>query len=205
MERKLKAIESKISQAEKQLKEAREELEAYRKTQKLPMPKIGGTVEIMGMKWTVLDKTEQGYICLVERIKDGMGFDTKCNDWKESSLREYLNKKFYGELAEVVGEQNIIPFERNLLSMDGQTEYGTCEDKVSLINVDEYRKYRSLIPNTGNYWWWTITPDSTKCNDDTRWVRVVSPSGNFCNDNCRYNYGVRPFCIFSSSIFESGE
>lgn len=86
--------------------------------------------------------------------------------------------------------------------MDGQKEYGKCEDKVSIISLDEYRKYRELIPNA-EYWWWTLTPDSTKCNGDTSWIRIVSPSGRIDRngyDSCR---GVRPLCIFSSSLFES--
>ena len=205
MGRKLKAIENKMNQAIKQMEEVRKELEEYKKEQKLPVPKIGGTIEIMGLKWIVLDKTENGYLCLAERLKDKMQFDSSCNDWKESELREYLNTDFFEKLSEEVGEENIITFERDLLSLDGQTEYGTCKDKVSLINVDEYRKYRPLIPNAG-YWWWTITPDSTKCNEDTTWVRVVSPSGFVSSYSCDDGYGgVRPFCIFSSSIFESEE
>lgn len=203
MGRKLKAIESKIEQAEKQLQEARNELAEYMKTQKLPTPKTGDTIEIMGLKWTVLDKTENGFLCLAERLKDRMQFDTNCNDWKESTLREYLNTEFFGKLSSEVGKENIITIERDLLSLDGQTEYGTCKDKVSLINVDEYRKYRPLIPNTGDYYWWTITPDSTNCNRDTTWVRVVSPSGGIISNIYDYYYGVRPFCIFSSAIFES--
>lgn len=166
--------------------------------------KIGETFELMGLTWTVLDITEQGVMCLADKLEHDEYFDNKCNDWKVSRLREYLNTEFYQELAKSIGKDNIIEIERDLLSMDGQTEYGTCMDKVSMITVDEYRKYRSLIPNTGK-WWWTITPDSTKCNDDTTWVRVVSPSG-LINDDCYYDcLGVRPFCIFSSSIFESEE
>lgn len=166
--------------------------------------KIGETFEAAGLTWKVLDITEKGYVCLAERLEKGMEFDTACNNWQGSDLRNYLNTKFFTELAAVVGEENIIPFERDLLSLDGQTEYGTCEDKVSLICVDEYRKYRRLIPNTEDYWWWTITPDSTKCNNDSRWLTVVSPSGYILRIY-NYGYGVRPFCIFSSSIFESGE
>lgn len=105
-----------------------------------------------------------------------MMFDSNCNDWKTSRLREYLNTEFYKKLCEEIGEENIVPFERNLISLDGQTEYGTCVDKVSLLNVDEYRKYRKLIPNT-NYYWWMLTPDSTKCNNDARYINVVLPSG----------------------------
>ena len=88
--------------------------------------------------------------------------------------------------------------------MDGQTEYGTCKDLVSLISVDEYRKYRKFLPSTDRYWW-TITPDSTPCNNDSTCLRVVSPDGLINRNRFRNCNGVRPFCIFSSSIFESEE
>lgn len=166
--------------------------------------KVGDTFELLGLTWKILEITEKGYACLADKLEERMKFDSSCNNWQASDLRNYLNVEFYKLLADTIGEENIIPFERDLLSMDGQTEYGTCKDKVSLLTVDEYRKHRALIPNA-NYWWWMITPDSTKCNDDTTWVRVVSPSGLICNYICNFNYGVRPFCIFSSAIFESEE
>lgn len=166
---------------------------------------IGDTFDLAGLRWKILDITEKGYMCLAEKLPERMQFDSDCNNWQASNLRNHLNTEFLDKLTAEIGSDNIIPFERDLLSMDGQTEYGTCEDKVSLLNVDEYRKYRSLIPNTDDYWWWLITPDSTACNDDTCWVRVVSPSGNVLDDDCNCDYGVRPFCIFSSAIFESEE
>ena len=162
---------------------------------------VGETFELLGMKWKIIKITEAGYQCLAERLERGMQFGRN-NDWRESRIREYLNGEFYEKLAAVVGMENVIPFERDLWSMDGQTEYGTCEDKVSIISVDEYRENRALIPNEG-YWWWTLTPDSTKCNGDDWCIRVVSPSGFICDDVCNGCYGVRPFCIFSSSIFAS--
>ena len=140
---------------------------------------------------------------MAETLEDGKQFDKNSSDWKKSSLREYLNGEFLEKLSDVVGKENIISFERDLISLDGQTEYGSCEDKVSLLTVDEYRKYRSIIPNTGNSWWWIITPWSTPCNDYERSVAVVSPFGDFGSRNCDNGFGVRPFCIFSSSIFES--
>ena len=206
MRRKLKDIESKIQKAEKELKEAREELATLKGTKKLPQPKIGDTIEIADMKWTVLDKTDQGFLCLAERIKDDMQFDSTCNNWEKSSLRKYLNTEFLQKLASEVGEENIVPIQRDLTSLDGQTEYGMCEDKVSLLTVDEYRIYRGFIPNTDDYWWWLITPWSTPCNNYHRSVAVVSPSGYiFCCNYCNFRNGVRPFCIFSSAIFESEE
>lgn len=166
---------------------------------------IGDTFELVGLKWTILDITEKGYMCLAEKLEERMQFDANCNNWQASNLRNYLNIDFYKNLVDAIGAENIIPFERDLLSLDGQTEYGSCEDNVSLLSVDEYRKYRSLIPNTDDYWWWLLTPDSTKCNGDTRWVRVVSSSGYFINYDSHDCCGVRPVCIFSSSIFESEE
>lgn len=162
----------------------------------------GDEFELVGLKWKILDITEKGYICLANKLDDNKQFDSNINDWEPSDLRSYLNTEFYNKLADEVGEENIISFERNLLSLDGQTEYGTCEDKVSIISLDEYREYRKLIPNA-DYYWWTLTPDSTKCNDDSRWVRVVSRSGHVRGSRCDCSFGVRPFCIFSSAIFES--
>lgn len=165
---------------------------------------IGDTFELADTTWKILDITSAGYICLADNIED-MEFDSNSNNWENSSLRDYLNGEFFEKLAAEIGSKNIIPFERNLLSLDGQTEYGKCEDKVSLLTVDEYRKYRSLIPNTKDYWWWLVSPWSTPCNDYKRAVAVVSSAGNFNRNDCYYYDGVRPVCIFSSSIFESGD
>ena len=163
---------------------------------------IGDTFEVADAKWKILDITSAGYICLADSIEERQ-FDSDSSNWENSDLRGYLNEKFFEKVATEIGAKNIIPFERDLLSLDGQTEYGKCEDKVSLLTVDEYRKYRSLIPNTENYWWWLISPWSTPCNDYKRAVAVVSSSGYFGNCSCSSDYGVRPVCIFSSSIFVS--
>lgn len=165
---------------------------------------IGDTFELADTTWKILDITSAGYICLADNIEE-MVFDSNSNSWENSDLRDYLNEEFFEKISAEIGEKNIIPFERDLLSLDGQTEYGKCEDKVSLLTVDEYRKYRSLIPNTEDYWWWLISPWSTPCNDYKRTVAVVSSAGGVCNSLCSGNFGVRPVCIFSSSIFESGD
>ena len=165
---------------------------------------VGDTFKLAGLTWKILEVTKKGYACLGDKLEEGMQFDSSCNNWQSSDLRNYLNTKFYKQLAEVMGEEKIIPFERDLLSLDGQTEYGTCEDKISLLTVDEYRKYRTLIPNA-DYWWWMITPWSTPCNDYYKTMAVVSPSGGIYDSNNYGCDGVRPFCIFSSVIFESEE
>lgn len=165
---------------------------------------IGDTFELVDTTWKILDITSAGYICLADSIEERQ-FDSDSSNWENSNLRDYLNEEFLEKIAAEIGLENIVPFERNLLSLDGQTEYGKCEDKVSLLTVDEYRKYRSLIPNTKDYWWWLVSPWSTPCNDYKRTVAVVSPAGDVGSISCDNDFGVRPVCIFSSSIFESGD
>ena len=194
-----KNLEQRVAELEKKVKELSKK-DTVKISKKLG---VGDTFELAGLKWTILDITEKGYMCLAERLEDNMQFGSN-NDWKESGIREYLNGEFLEKLSSEVDADNIIEFKRDLLSMDGQTEYGLCTDKVSLLNVDEYRKYRKHIPNA-DYWWWLITPDSTACNGDKTWVRVVSPSGIISCNSCDRLNGVRPVCIFSSSIFESEE
>lgn len=165
---------------------------------------IGDTFELADTTWKILDITSAGYICLADSIEERQ-FDSDSSNWKNSNLRDYLNEEFLEKIAAEIGLENIVPFERDLLSLDGQTEYGKCEDKVSLLTVDEYRKYRSLIPNTKDYWWWLVSPWSTPCNDYKRTVAVVSSAGRILSISCLTHNGVRPVCIFSSSIFESGD
>lgn len=180
-------------------------LKAEKSVSKIPTGlKIGDTFKIAGLDWKIIDITDKGYSCLCEILEEEMKFDDSSNDWKSSGLRKYLNGEFLKKISDEVGDENIVKFERDLLSLDGQTEYEKCEDHVSLLTVDEYRKYRRLIPNDEK-WWWLITPWSTPCNDYEYPVTVVASSGHVCSRFCGSGGGVRPFCIFSSSIFESEE
>lgn len=167
--------------------------------------KIGDKFELADLTWKILDIADDGYMCIADKLDEEKKFDKESNDWIKSQLREYLNTDFIDRIADEIGEDNLIAFNRDLISLDGQTEYGYCTDKVSLLTVDEYRKYRSLIPNTDDYWWWLISPWSTPCNGYERQVTVVAPSGYICYDDCNYCGGVRPVCIFSSAIFGSEE
>lgn len=172
---------------------------------KYQKPEVGETITVAGITWRVLDKLEKGYLVISDGFYgEDRKFDGSCNNWKCSDLRKELNTDLKDKIEDELGKGALVGFERDLLSMDGQTEYGTCKDLVSLISVDEYRKYRKFLPSTDRYWW-TITPDSTPCNNDSTCLRVVSPGGRIVNDSFDDSLGVRPFCIFSSSIFESEE
>ena len=166
-------------------------------------PEVGKIIEVAGITWRVLDKLEKGYLVISDEFYgDSRKFDDNSNNWDSSALRNELSTDLRKKIEDSVGEGALLKFTRDLLSMDGQTEYGTCEDYVSLLTVDEYRKYRKHLPNMQE-WWWLITPNTTPCNNNSSWVQVVSPSGNVDDYNYNCSLGVRPLCIFTSSIFES--
>jgi hypothetical protein len=199
----MKALQEQIDVLKKEMEELRsgQKVECNKRFSKCLT--IGDTFELAEVNWKIIDITSDGYVCLADSIGN-MEFDSKNNDWRTSDLRKYLNEEFLKKMESEIGTGNLIEFERNLLSLDGQTEYGTCDDKVSLLTVDEYRKYRKLIPNTGD-WFWLISPWSTPCNDFKSSVVVVSPSCFISRSYCYDGGGVRPFCIFSSAIFEPEE
>lgn len=196
MKKNLKYFEDELSRLSKEFTEF--------KKKHIGKPEIGKAIELAGMEWLILDKTEKGYFAILNGF-DGKErtFDSDSNNWISSKLRNELNTCFLKKITDEFGEDAVIEFDRDLLSMDGQTEYGHCKDKISILAVDEYRKYRKLLPNMPK-WWWLITPWSTPVNDYNSTLAVVSPSGFVLNYDYDFSLGVRPVCICSSSIFESG-
>lgn len=196
MKKNLKYFEDELSRLSKEFTE-------FKKTH-IGKPEIGKVIELAGMEWMILNKTEDGYFAILNGF-DGKprSFDPDSNNWISSKLRKELNTRFLKKITDEFGEDAVIEFDRDLLSLDGQTEYGHCKDKISILTMDEYRKYRKFLPNMGK-WWWLITPWSTPANDYNTTLTVVSPSGDFSDLNFSFGVGVRPVCIFSSSIFESG-
>lgn len=196
MKKNLKYFDDELSRLSKEFAEFKKKY--------IGKPEIGKTIELAGMEWLILDNTEKGYFAILNGF-DGKerAFDSDSNNWILSKLRNELNTRFLKKITDEFGEDAVIEFDRDLLSLDGQTEYGHCKDRISLLTVDEYRKYRKLLPNMSK-WWWLITPWSTPVNDYNSTLAVVSPSGFVLNYDYDFSLGVRPVCICSSSIFESG-
>lgn len=142
-------------------------------------------------------------------LKDSLG-DMRfgdSNDFSKSDILKNLTEKFLPEIESIVGAENVLEFETDLISLDGSRKHGVMRSKVSLPTFDFYRSNRAIFAKyLLDDYWWLATPDSTSeyVNDD--WVRVVSPSGGIYFYDCSFNsLGVRPFCIFSPSIFDSLE
>jgi hypothetical protein len=114
---------------------------------------------------TVLEHTGGGvFVQLNDSIEDRAFGET--NDWRTSNLRKHLN----GEFARMLCEGNmdeLLDTVTDLTAMDGLTDYGHSVDKVTLLTVDQCRKYRYIRPLLKKGWEWTSTPDGTPSSPNT--------------------------------------
>ncbi len=121
------------------------------------------------------------------------------NNYTESSIRRYLKECKLAKDIESKYKKKIVPFENNLLSMDGFDDYGVVKDDVlSILNFDLFRKCGDKLPLI-NHSYWLSTPNQTPSRKDSSYVRIVNGDGIVCYDVCFwFGHGVRPFFITES-------
>lgn len=175
------------------------------KEMKLADVAVGSVVKIGAREMLVLDQTGDTTLVITKDLYIGASEFGSSNNFVGSLVAEHCDK-FAGEIAEEVGDENIVSHGLDLTSDDGLKDYGTVECKASLLTADMYRKYVDILDTVNpKKYWWLATPYSTKRHENDSWVKCVAPSGfitygdNYFNDN-----GVRPFCILKSTIFVSG-
>jgi hypothetical protein len=170
--------------------------------------KAGSAFTYGGLKWVLLDKQEDGALCLSHDVPpDERAFDTEDrNDWAASSLRAYLNGEFFKGLIKAGADPKaFLHIMLDLTSDDGWINYGRDYCKIGLLSCGEYRRFRGLIPDVLE-WWWTCTPFSVEYKCSSGDVRFVYTSGVLRNNNARNgNCGVRPLCSLTPSILVSYE
>ena len=121
------------------------------------------------------------------------------NNYTESSVRKYLEDCKLAKDIKGKYENSIIPFENNLLSMDGFDDYGFVKDKVlSIPTFDLFRKCGNKLPLI-NHPYWLSTPNQTLSRKDSSYVQVVRSNGDMEWFDCDWDdRGVRPFFITES-------
>ena len=154
-----------------------------------------------GFEWITLDNNVDGGVLAIMASSwngEEYRFDEDCcNNYAKSSLR----RKLLNELLPVLGEDNLIPHEVNLVADNGDDRYGTVTDRVFVLSCDEYRKYRKNVPLLPE-WMWTCTPwcitDAGSGND----VRYVGTGGNLNHNYAHVTSGVAPACVFNPAYLK---
>jgi len=150
-----------------------------------------------GIRFICLDVIDGNYFaitadCLCEkRFNDN--YNDGCNNWKTSTLRRFLNEDV---LEEHFDAKHLIKQTSDLTADNGDKAYGTCEDYITLLTCDQYRKYRDYVPLFEEYMW-TLTP--WRCDPGyANYVRLVYPTGAIYYTNAYYSIGLAPVCLFNS-------
>lgn len=192
------------------LKKAKELVELLEKQEEadnvaLSMLKRGEVFQITGKrKYKVLEQYgDTTKIISLDLVKENVEFgDT--SDYKTSKVKKLCDTEILKDFEKEFGAENIVIHTAAIITADGQ-KLGIVDCKIRPITFDEARGYTDITPNPClNDWYWTLSPWSTKERGWGANFAVVSPSGNVGYGYYSGGNGVRPVCIFSSSIFESG-
>lgn len=161
--------------------------------------KHGAHFNFKGIEWIVLDNNvDGGVLAIMASVWNDEEYsfdDDGCNNYAKSSLR----RKLRNELLPVLGEDNLIPHEVDLVADNGDDSYGTVTDKVFILSCDEYRKYRKNVPLFFECMW-TCTPWYIPYSGICSGVRYVSVSGALDYDGASINNGVAPTCVFKKDV-----
>lgn len=149
-----------------------------------------------GFEWIVLDNNVDGGVLAIMASawnNEEYSFDDDgCNNYAKSSLR----RKLLNELLPVLGEDNLIPHEVDMVADNGDDRYGTVTDRVFILSCDEYRKYRKHVPLLPE-WMWTCTPWYITKSGYGISVRGVDTDGALYYSGAYFSTGVAPACVFN--------
>lgn len=142
---------------------------------------------------------ENGIIPIVMRSYWDVGkFDTESSNFATSYLLDNLKNNVLPEIEAILGAENIIEFETDLISQYGYKHYGKMKSKISLPTFDFYRKHVEIFDqyrdDIGEYWWLATSRDTR-----TNQLCVVDENGRILNDDCTSRHKVRPILYIKAS------
>lgn len=147
-----------------------------------------------GIEFIRLGLEQGGVLCMTAKPIAEEAFDPNgCNNWAKSRARKKLNTEFLS----LMDENDLLPFESDLIADNGDTAYGKCVDKIGILSCDLYRKYRKIVP-LFDEWMWTCTPwhCGTPYSGNAHIVRRVASDGAMFDIHAYAALGLAPACIF---------
>lgn len=153
--------------------------------------------------YVVVDHIDGTTKVISKEIAHKMVFDYNClNDYRMSAIRELLNTYDYNYIAYDIDKHNIVPTKCDMGTLDGSGSYGTSKENITILSLDEYRKYYGIlndIPNFTSEVQWLSTPVSMK-NQFKSFVCTIDKDGlidRMPSDS--QSIGVRQFFTLKSS------
>lgn len=158
--------------------------------------KRGQVFSMAEHEWIVVEHNEEDGTTLVtttDCISD-MAFDeNNSNDFRNSSLRKYLNSDFLEELLDGGLEIDDVMYTDFDLTGHQGGDYGICRDLIGLLTEDQYKEHKDIL--VIDDWWWLITPYSGGSDG----VRNVNSGGSLSYRTAYSGYlGVRPALTLDS-------
>lgn len=168
----------------------------------------GETFTAFGEEYVVLDHVDGGVLSIRKEIWKKAVFDRSGNsDLSEADILQVLSE--YGELLKSRGAKagDLHSQRVDLKATDGTRVYGYLDCTVALLTLEQYGKYKEIIPKADD-WWWLATPVWT------RWLRSpytdyagrvwgVCSSGDYGYWYAGDSLGVRPVLTFNSCLLVS--
>lgn len=153
--------------------------------------------------YVVVDHIDGTTKVISKEIAHKMVFDYNClNDYRMSAIRELLNTYDYNYIAYDIDKHNIVSTKCDMGTLDGSGSYGTSKENITILSLDEYRKYYDIlndIPNFTSEVQWLSTPVSMK-NQFKSFVCTIDKDGlidRMPSDS--QSIGVRQFFTLKSS------
>lgn len=163
-----------------------------------------------GVEYVKLDEAAGATFALgVEATLKNVQFES--DDAEREDHNNYIGSNLEREGIRWLREQHPDTFDAvverpiDLTTMDGMTDYGVPLASVRALTIDEYRKYRHLIPLTDDPYW-LATGWTTKRSpySDTNIAYSVDTVGSVSRSNVYYpNVAARPALYLKSSILVS--
>lgn len=158
--------------------------------------------------FVVLEQVDGGVLSICKRIWKRAPFDNYTNNnLKGASILHTI--KEYVQLLKSNGAHDgaFLPLHIDLKATDGSRDYGYCDCDVGLLTLEQYGKYKDIIP-LDDGWWWLATPWLTRrprfphTNDSTH-TWYVNSNGGYNYDGAYNFYGVRPVLSFAPCLMVS--
>ena len=102
------------------------------------VPAAGEHFNYNDIEFVALGEEQGGLLAVVAHELDkeyAFDKDNK-NDWRKSSLREFLNEEYIKQ----INRGDLLPFVSDLTADDGTTDYGTSEDYIFMLSDNLRRK-----------------------------------------------------------------